>query len=708
MPTASKNKFRIGDQLGHHKIVEKLGEGGMGAVFLAKDLNLKRSVAIKILPQSVPSDNSRLSRFKLEAVAVSALNHPNILTIHEIGECNGEHFIVSEYVKGVTLREAICDLTVSRSIDIAVQVASALQAAHEHGIIHRDIKPENIMVRGDGLVKVLDFGLAKLTGQPIEAVDNDAATLRFLKTEPGTIMGTPTYMSPEQGRGRDVDHRTDIWSLGVVLFEMLAGTTPFKGETAMDTIASILEKDPLPMPRRAAANGAAIIVSRALQKGVDDRYQTIGEMLIDLQSLKRRSEARAIEESSQTNERVTEILRPGVTARTLRWPKLAFSKVALILVGIAFAAGAVAYVASIKQTVSVQSPAVSSRDSRAYDLYMRGKVKVASENREDTEDAIKLLEEAVALDPNFAEAYAQLARGYNTMAFKYSSDAERKRFYENAEVAIEKALELDPDAAEAHFARGLILWTNTRRFPHEHAIRSYKRSLALDPNLDETHHQLSLVYSHIGLLDEAEQSVNTALEINPNNTLARFRAGVYTFYQGRFDDAIMVFKTIPSDFAPLIVDRSMAEALIQSGRVSEAESLVDDYLRRYPQDEGGSFTSLKALLLAKAGKQKEAEEAITRAVQIGKGYGHFHHTAYNAASTYAALNSPDEAIKWLEFAADNGFPNYSYFDNDPNLKNIRNHPRFVEFMTRLRSRWEGFKSLAQASQNVTRSSRGVN
>lgn len=342
-------------------------------------------------------------------------------------------------------------------------------------------------------------------------------------------------------------------------------------------------------------------------------------------------------------------------------------------------------------SASIDSESSSGR-SPAYDLYVRGKVKVGSENREDTEAAIKVLEEAVAIDPNFAEAYAQLARGYNTMAFKYSADADRKRYHENAEVAIEKALALNPNLAEGHFARGLILWTNTKRFPHEQAIQSYKRSLAIDPNLDETHHQLSLVYSHIGLLDEAEQSVKKALEINPNNTLARFRAGVYIAYQGRFDDAIAVFNTIPSDFTPLLIDRSMAEALIQTGRLSEAEALVDDYLSKYPQDEGGSFTSVKALLLAKAGRRKEAEDAITRAVQIGKGFGHFHHAAYNAASAYAGLDKPDEAIKGLEYAAENGFSNYTYFDNDPHLKNIRNHRRFIDFMTELKVRGERFKA----------------
>lgn len=350
--------------------------------------------------------------------------------------------------------------------------------------------------------------------------------------------------------------------------------------------------------------------------------------------------------------------------------------------------------ASINSEASTAQITTTDSDrSPAYDLYVRGKVKVASENREDTEAAIKVLEEAVAIDPNFAEAYALLARGYNTMAFKYSSDSERKKFHENAEVAIEKALALNPDLAEGHFARGLILWTNTKRFPHEQAIQSYKRSLALDPNLDETHHQLSSVYSHIGLLDEAEQSVNKALEINPNNTLARFRKGVYIAYQGKFADAIATYKTIPRDTAPLLVDRAIAEALIQTGRLSEAEAIADDYLSRFPKDEGGSFTSVKALLLAKAGKRKEAEVAISRTVQIGSGFGHFHHSAYNIASAYAAMEKPDEAVRWLENAAENGFPNYPYFEVDPNLNNIKKHPRFITFMTKLKPQWERFKSL---------------
>ena len=333
--------------------------------------------------------------------------------------------------------------------------------------------------------------------------------------------------------------------------------------------------------------------------------------------------------------------------------------------------------------------------SPAYDLYIRGKVKAGSENREDTENAIKVLEAAVAIDPFFAEAYAQLARAYNTLAFKFSSDPQRKLLHENADVAIEKALSLNPDLAEGHFARGLVLWTNTKRFPHAQAIQAYKRSLELDPTSDETHHQLSMVYAHVGLLDEAQECLERSLEINPNNTMARYRVGVYEAWQGKFEEAIASLKTVPSGVSPMLIDRTMSEVFIQTGRLDEAKSLVDNYLRKSPTDEGGSFTSVRALLLAKSGKIEETEDQIKKAIEIGKDFGHFHHTAHNIASAYSALNEGDEAVKWLEVAADTGFPNYTYFSIDPNLAPIRDDQRFKEFQSKLKSQWKRFKVLAK-------------
>jgi DNA-binding winged helix-turn-helix (wHTH) protein/tetratricopeptide (TPR) repeat protein len=336
---------------------------------------------------------------------------------------------------------------------------------------------------------------------------------------------------------------------------------------------------------------------------------------------------------------------------------------------------------------------VSPVRSPAYDLYIRGKVKVSGENLDDTNQAIALLEEAVNLDPSCAGAYAQLARAYNTRSFKFASQADGRRFRDNADVALAKALDLDPNLAEVHFARGLVLWTKAKGFPHEQAIRSFKRALELDPGDDETHHQLSMVFSHVGLLAEAQSHVERAIELNPNNTMARFRAGVYAAWQCRFEDALAVLKTVPSDVSPLLVDRVRAEIYVQLGRLDKAQPIVDDYLARHPEDEGGSLTGVRALLLAKTGQTRDARKAIARAIELGTGFGHFHHTAYNIAATYAALQDAEEAVNWLEAAADDGFPCYPCFKKDPNLDGLREYQRFADLMSQLHKQWRHFKQL---------------
>jgi len=329
--------------------------------------------------------------------------------------------------------------------------------------------------------------------------------------------------------------------------------------------------------------------------------------------------------------------------------------------------------------------------SPAYDLYIHGKVKAGSENGEDTAEAISLLERAVDRDPSFAPAYAQLARAYNTRSFKFASQADGKRPRENAEVALAKALDLDSNLAEAHFARGLILWTKAKGFPHAEAIRAFTRALELDSEADETHHQLSMVYSHVGLMDEARRHVARAIDLNPNNTMARFRVGVYAAWQCRFEEALDVLKTVPSEVSPLLVERVRAEVYIQLGRLDKARPIIDDYLARYPNDEGGSLTSVRALLSAKRGDSHAARRDIARSIELGTGFGHFHHTAHNLAAVFAALQQPDDAVTWLEAAADDGFPCYPYFERDPNLDPLRNSPRFAELMSALRRRWRQFR-----------------
>jgi serine/threonine-protein kinase len=295
-----------GETVSHYRIISPIGVGGMGQVFLAHDMTLGRKVALKLLPAEFTTYADRVRRFQQEARAASSLNHPNIITIHEIGQAEDKHFIATEYIDGLTLREYLREpqsriagggkqtgLQLSETLSITMQVADALAAAHAKGIVHRDIKPENIMLVRDrhlmqkeGFVKVLDFGIAKLTELQTTGREGDATTKVLLNTHEGSVIGTASYMSPEQARGESVDARTDIWSLGVVLYEMLTNDVPFGGNTTQDVIASILKEDAPPISIE-VPDRLRWIVEKALRKDREERYQTIREMFSDLRDLKR-------------------------------------------------------------------------------------------------------------------------------------------------------------------------------------------------------------------------------------------------------------------------------------------------------------------------------------------------------------------------------------------------------------------------------------
>ncbi len=277
------------DSFAHYEILSRIGAGGMGEVFLARDKKLDRNVAIKFLFAEFAQQSDRLARFVREAKSASALNHPNIITIHEIGEADGEHYIATEFIEGVTLRERLAEghLSFDDVLSIAIQTADALTAAHAAGITHRDIKPENIMLREDGYLKVLDFGLAKLAESgTVEGID--AATKMLDKTSPGVVMGTVSYMSPEQARGREIDPRSDIFSFGVVLYEMLAGRVPFTGDNPADVISGILSKEPVPLTELAPYLPKEFqrIITKTLRKKRDQRYHSTKDLLNDLRDLR--------------------------------------------------------------------------------------------------------------------------------------------------------------------------------------------------------------------------------------------------------------------------------------------------------------------------------------------------------------------------------------------------------------------------------------
>jgi serine/threonine protein kinase/Flp pilus assembly protein TadD len=382
--------------LSHYRIVSKIGAGGMGEVYLAEDTKLDRQVALKILPKEFAEDNDRMNRFVREAKSASALNQPNIITIHEIGETNGTHFITSEYIQGETLHELLQQrsLDLKTTLDVAIQVASALNAAHKAGIIHRDIKPENVMIRPDGLVKILDFGIAKLSeerrgdgetrgrGEDQEtriAVSPRLPISASPKTDPGMIIGTANYMSPEQARGKEVSAQSDIFSFGIVLYEMVTGQRAFKGENALDVIGAILHKEPTPLRQLSPElpNEIERIINKTLRKGPDARYQTAGDLLTDLKDAKQELEFKDKLERSvapQSQEQKTQTIIPQSTdaprevqssTSSLEYAvtqakshKLAAGLVALVLLGVLTTAGYFAFVSKAGSTKQISSIAV--------------------------------------------------------------------------------------------------------------------------------------------------------------------------------------------------------------------------------------------------------------------------------------------------------------------------------------------------------------
>jgi len=314
----------VGQTIGHYKISEPIGTGGMGEVYLATDIVAGRKAALKLLPMRFTGDAERLKRFEQEAHAVVALNHPNILTVYEIGEDHSVHYIASELIEGETLRQRLMrgPMQLSEAVDIAIQVASALAAAHQAGIVHRDIKPENIMLRPDGYVKVLDFGIAKLAEQEVPVTVPRDEALLLVETNLGSVLGTARYMSPEQAYGAPVDKRTDIWSLGVVLYEMVTGNAPFTGDTSKEVMSAILEREPVPLTRYVAHPPAELqqIISKTLRKDRKERYHSADELLQALKELRHKLEVQA------------DLARATAAPSWLRWTRSTAALALVVLV----------------------------------------------------------------------------------------------------------------------------------------------------------------------------------------------------------------------------------------------------------------------------------------------------------------------------------------------------------------------------------------
>jgi TolB-like protein/class 3 adenylate cyclase len=353
---------------------------------------------------------------------------------------------------------------------------------------------------------------------------------------------------------------------------------------------------------------------------------------------------------------------------------------------------AIANAIALKLTPGEKARLASARvvNPQAYDYYLRGRFFFGS-NKQTTDASIEMLEKSVSLDDTFAPAWADLSLAYGSKAFWLEGGA--KQWEVKAEEAVGKALQLDSELPAAHLAKARVLWRPSTGFQHETAIAEVGRALAVNPNFGDAHYFLGTIYFHVGLLDEAMQQDKRADELNPSNPTIKFTIGLLTLLQGRYDDAITIMEANPTGPVRSWVESCIANALFFGGRTDEARARIEDAKAKY-KDEGGHLASMQAVFLAVAGDKTRAQEKIDEALKIGEGFGHFHHTTHMIASAYALIDEPELAMKWLDYTAENGYPNLTWFERDPNLDKLRKDPRFIEFLEKLRPRFERLKALA--------------
>jgi serine/threonine protein kinase/Flp pilus assembly protein TadD len=735
-------------KIGRYLICSLLGAGGMGEVYLANDTKLDRKVALKILPADVGHD--RVLRFVQEAKAASALNHPNILTIYEIDEIDSEQFIVTEFIEGETLRERMrkASVTPREAIDVGIQVASALCATHKVGIIHRDVKPENIMLRRDGIVKVLDFGLAKLErAWPAADADSQTPTQAMINTEAGTVLGTAQYMSPEQARGLDIDARTDIWSLGCVLYEMVAARQPFVGATMLDVLTGILnrEQDSLVHHLPEGPREFERIICRALRKDREERYQTVKELLIDLKDLKSEMESQSRRGPSakvtvDTIQDSTESTSPSVPEKSIavlyfenmnsendsdhfcagitediitdlskinhlkvvpRTDVLSFRnkevnirqvgetlRVNYILEGSVRTAGNkiritaqlidvrggyqlwaerfdrfVEDIFDLQNEVSqkiAEALKISLTDSekqllakkptddlRAYDFYMRGRELLYLKGKRNTENAIRMFENAVAIDPGFASAYAGLAEAYSHMYEWYD---------------------------------GNPLWLGK-------VIETNQRALTLDPNLSEAQFGIAMVYFHHRRFSESKRTIEEILRENSEFHPGYLRLGMIADLSGDLDRALKYYRRA-AELKPYDEDswRFLAGVHRKLANIQEAEEAalkVIEVTSRKLEASLDDITVMSRLAEAYArfGGKEEAHATLKRVFELEPNDGL---AVYNCSCAYALLGEKGPALISLRRAFESGFRTVAHWaKTDDAFDSMRSDGEFQQLVAEL-------------------------
>jgi serine/threonine protein kinase/Tfp pilus assembly protein PilF len=544
-PGASHEATLVGRAISHYQVLSLLGAGGMGEVYLACDPRLDRTVALKILPRELSADADRMQRFTREARAASALNHPNVATIYDVGESDGISFIVMEHVEGETLLGRISRrMTLPEVVDITVQAADALDLAHAKGITHRDIKPANLMLTHRGVVKVLDFGVAKVARSD-EGSPNGDWTVEPV-TAIGSVVGSGPYMSPEQIVGGNVDSRSDVFSLGVVIYQMATGQLPFSGSTRVEMKDRILHAAPETMMRLNPDTPPELerVTLKCLEKRADDRYQSARELLTDLWPLKRQLDAnvaRAMPDAVRL-----ELLRRSGSHR-----------------------GAAAFAPAVADDAAITDVP---RASEASELVARGWAHLRSASFVELSAAVSSFQAATVIDPTLAAAWAGLAHA------KIDQANDRHVLVEafgEAKAAALRAVALDPESADAQAALGLVMLV--AEWDWIAAERSFQRALAINPNHAEAYLHYGTLMEALGNLERGFQLKLQGLECDSTSALAHVQIAGSFWFQRRYDDVVVwANKALDRNPQHLVARQELAAAYWKMGDLERARKLLAD------------------------------------------------------------------------------------------------------------------------------------
>jgi TolB-like protein len=745
--------------------------GGMGEVFSAMDTRLRRTVAIKLLAGGDSDGSTRMQRFLKEARAASALNHPNIVLIHDIGKHDDADFLVMEYVEGKTLKELVAEgpLPIELVLELGAQIASALDAAHAAGVVHRDIKPANVMVTQQHQVKVLDFGIAKMMDGTAATTTDDAETVSH-ETQVGTILGTYSYMSPEQTRGEAVDGRSDIFSLGCVLYEAATGELPFTGRSTIELmhaiatatpvapsrvraglpeafdrlVAKCLEKDAQKRPRRAedVAEGLRAIGStvrgREITRVALDHRRTVAVVPLQFRAGADEDKFLCVALADAIANRLgaepTLVVRPTASVMKYAGKETDWTQVARELNVDLVVEGSIQKVGTRVRTLieicefrdertlhslkvdgeiaelfdfqdrisesvfSALSPrgkekptgapaTPASPHPLAAELYLRAVDRGMRFNKYELASAIEMLERAVDLDPEFADAWGTLSFFCYHMGAHIDSDPQ---WFMRAEKAVTRTLELDPVNSDAFCARGMILWSPARGFQLRAGLVALNAAIKISPSraLARTHR--SAVLFHIGFHEASIVDFQEAVLANPTAALPYVGVAMSHCYCGNYAISEELNERALAMEPGLVHANIMAPVpSLYAGNLEKARGKLRQARQMIPGEP--QLDAIEGMLLAHEGNYAGAEEFADRAVAQQRSLLHAHHAWHCAACAYALCGKPEKAITQIKRCVEQGLPNHRAFQKDPFLRSLHDQPEFEALMRDLRRDYETFR-----------------